>query len=155
VTRLVNQRFVTFGVISDHILEASKQHPARPLSHQLIKRGYQVVALGVLRHCLQRQAYSFPAGCNQRIPSIRSGRVRRPSLRIPSSTTFGYSSTANVRPSKLIREHFKCKTADTNTLAHYAENWLTRRVQQEVRRTDGKTQDPFLIAVQNPTKEID
>ena len=43
---------------------------------------------------LSVSAYSFPAGQTPAEPITRSGRVRRPSIRIPSSTTFGYSSSS-------------------------------------------------------------
>jgi hypothetical protein len=92
VASSINQRSVTFDVISDLSLEASDQHPSRSFGDKLIKRTQKIVALSVICDYLQHQAYSFPTGHNRRNPLHRSGRVRRPLIRIPSSTTFGYSS---------------------------------------------------------------
>ena len=51
------------------------QPPAHPIT-------VQVVALGVIGNYLQHQAYSFPADRSSAEPSLRSGRVRRPSVQI-------------------------------------------------------------------------
>ncbi|NQV05167.1 hypothetical protein HQ535_01335 [bacterium] len=94
VAGLVDQPGVAFNVISDLGFKASYQHPPRPLSNQFIECDSQIVTVDVIGDYLQHQAYSFPAGHNRQNPFLRFGRVRRPSTRIRSSTTFGYSSVS-------------------------------------------------------------
>jgi hypothetical protein len=83
MSRRVNQVAVPFDVIMDLGLEARHQHPQRPLRDQLIEHQHQVVAVGVVGDYLQHQAYSFPAGCNQRIPVTQVWKGTPPSFSNP------------------------------------------------------------------------
>ena len=92
IPSLIDQLLTGLDVSGDLRFEAGHQHPPRPLRHQIVEHSAQIVAVGDISDYLQHEAYSFPAGQTPAEPITRSGRVRRPSIRIPSSTTFGYSS---------------------------------------------------------------
>ena len=92
IPSLIDQPLTRLDVSGDLRFEAGHQHPPRPLRHQIVEHSAQIVAVGDISDYLQHDAYSFPAGHTPAEPITKSGRVRRPSIRIPSSTTFGYSS---------------------------------------------------------------
>ena len=92
IPSLIDQLLIGLDVSGDLRFEAGHQHPPRPLRHQIVEHSAQIVAVGDISDYLQHEAYSFPAGQTPAEPITRSGRVRRPSIRIPSSTTIGYSS---------------------------------------------------------------
>ena len=92
IPSLIDQLLTGLDVSGDLRFEAGHQHPPRPLRHQIVEHSAQIVAVGDISDYLQHEAYSFPAGQTPAEPITRSGRVRRPSIRIPSSTTIGYSS---------------------------------------------------------------